>query len=68
MKRGALTKFLALLVIFALLLPACGKKAEEKPDKTKPEAPEIKTDVEPEAEDTAPEEEEISPEQMDLIK
>lgn len=68
MKRGALTKFLAVLMIFALLLPACGKKAEEKPDKTKPEAPEVKTEAEPEAEAAEPEEEELSPEQMDLIK
>lgn len=67
MKKSSLTKVLAILLIFALVLPGCGKKIEE-PDKTKPEQPAKEASAEADAEDTESEEEEIPPEQMDLIK
>ena len=67
MKGLSFTRVLAILLIFALVLPGCGKKVEE-PDKTKPEQPDKEVTAEADMEDTEPEEEEIPPEQMDLIK
>lgn len=67
MKKCSLTKVVAVMLIFALILPGCGKKVEEA-DKTKPEQPTKEAPVEADIEDTESEEEEIPPEQMDLIK
>ncbi len=67
MKGLSFTRVLAILLIFALVLPGCGKKVEE-PDKTKPEQPDKEVTAEADMEDMEPEEEEIPPEQMDLIK
>lgn len=67
MKKCSLTKVLAVMLIFALVLPGCGKKVEE-PEKTKPEQPAAEASAGAEAEDMSSEEEEIPPEQMDLIK
>jgi len=67
MKKSILTKMLALLLVFAFVLQGCGKK-EEKPQKTKPEAPDKEAAQEDPVQEEAPEEEEIPPEQMDLIK
>lgn len=67
MKKCSLTKVLAIMLIFALILPGCGKKVEE-PDKTKPEQPAREASADADTEDTESEEEEIPPEQMDIIK
>ncbi|NBK94243.1 DUF3829 domain-containing protein [bacterium 1XD21-13] len=67
MKQGILKKCMAVLLMLALVLSGCGKKAEESPEKTKPQAPKEEAAPEPE-EDTSSEEDEIPPEQMDLIK
>ncbi len=67
MKQGILKKCMAVLLMLALVLSGCGKKAEESPEKTKPQAPKEEAAPEPE-EDTSSEEDEIPPEQIDLIK